>query len=87
MPPMMMPRLPIAAPAEVLLWAPATRPWKICRGPIAVLSRNVARTCGHTVSRNAPPRDRSRRMTRSSDETTGWPHDRTIVDTVPQKAP
>jgi hypothetical protein len=54
MPPMITPRLPIAAPAAVLLWAPPTSARKIDRGPIAVSLRSHDRTIADTVPQNAP---------------------------------
>ena len=53
-PPIIIPKLPIAAPAAALLWAPLIRPTKTSLGPIAVSL---------------------------------FLHDKTKVETIPQKAP
>src|SRR3546814_12144976 len=58
MPPMMTPRVPMAAPAEVLLWAPPTSPFSTSDGTILVALWRHDSTAAETVPPNAQNSDR-----------------------------
>ena len=54
MPPIMMPSVPIAAPAEVLLWAPPTSALSTAAGPMRVALCRQDSAAAATVPQNAP---------------------------------
>ena len=53
MPPMMMPSVPMAAPAAALLRAPPTMAWAMAVGPMRVSRRSQDRAAAETVPQKA----------------------------------